>query len=287
MRWCGLVISFLILSSAATGQEDLLSILEEEVTAEEVKAIFKTTRIINGHSIENTPHRILDIKISHRFGFLKNGIYDLFGLDGATIRLGADYGLTPKLTIGFGRSTLEKVYDGYIKYKLITQQTGLRHIPINLSYVGTASVRTLRIEDPNASDLFSSRWFYTHQLLLARKFSESFSMQLMPTFVHRNLVQTNAEKNDVYAIGIGGRQKLSKRVSINFEYFYVLPDQLTDRYKNSLSFGFDIETGGHVFQLHFTNSTAMIEKGFVAETLGDWGEGEIHFGFNISRVFSL
>ncbi|MDH3649934.1 MAG: DUF5777 family beta-barrel protein, partial [Saprospiraceae bacterium] len=104
---------------------------------------------------------------------------------------------------------------------------------------------------------------------------------------HRNLVETNDERNDVFALGIGGRQKLSKRVSINFEYFYVLPDYLAEKYRNSLSFGFDIETGGHVFQLHFTNSTAMIEKGFVTETVGDWGDGGIHFGFNISRVFSL
>ena len=260
---------------------------EADATTEEVRAIFKTTRIINGHSIENTPARILDVKISHRFGFIKNGIYDLFGLDGATIRIGADYGVSPTLSIGFGRSTLEKVYDGYIKYKILTQKSGATSFPASISYVGTAAIRSLRIEDPNASDLFSSRLFYTHQLLVARKFSESFSLQIMPTFVHRNLVETNDERNDVFALGIGGRQKLSKRVSINFEYFYVLPDYLAEKYRNSLSFGFDIETGGHVFQLHFTNSTAMIEKGFVTETVGDWGDGGIHFGFNISRVFSL
>ena len=160
-------------------------------------------------------------------------------------------------------------------------------MPVSMSYVTTAAIHTLRFEDPEASNLFQSRLFYTHQILIARKFSEGFSFQLMPTFVHRNLVQTHEESHDVLAIGFGGRQKISKRVSVNVEYFYVLPDQLADRFRNSLSIGFDIETGGHVFQLHFTNSTSMIEKGFIAETVGDWLDGGIHFGFNVSRVFAL
>jgi hypothetical protein len=153
--------------------------------------------------------------------------------------------------------------------------------------LGTAAISTLKYEDPEASNLFQSRLFYSHELLVARKFSEAFSLQLMPSVVHRNLVQTHSEANDVWAIGLGGRQKISKRVSLNLEYYYVLPDQLDDRYKNSFSVGFDIETGGHVFQLHFTNSTSMVSKGFITETVGDWFDGGVHFGFNISRVFTL
>ncbi len=289
MRW---VLIFLMTTNFCVwtvSQEDLLAMLEEEQTEEVsfVEAIFKTSRIINGHSIENTPEGILDIKISHRFGFLENGLYDLFGLDAATIRIGADWGLTNRLTIGAGRSSLEKTYDLYAKYHFIRQKTGAKSTPVGLSYIGTAAVNTLRFEDPDASNLFSSRLYYTHQLLVARKFSESFSLQIMPTFLHRNLVQTKEEKNDVIAFGIGGRQKISRRVSINLEYYYVLPDQIADNYRNSFSIGFDIETGGHVFQLHFTNSTSMIYKGFIAETVGDWFDGGIHFGFNLSRVFSL
>ena len=271
-------------------QEDLLALLEEEESAESTtysEAIFKSSRIINGHSIENTPARILDIRISHRFGFINNGFYDLFGLDAATIRIGADWGISDRLTIGGGRSSLEKTYDLFAKYRILRQSTGKKKTPLSLSYFVSGAINTLRFQDPDASNLSSSRLYYSHQLLIARKFSESFSLQLSPTLVHRNLVLTRDEEHDVLALGIGGRQKLSKRVSINLEYYYVLPNQLANRYRNSFSVGFDIETGGHVFQLHFTNSTSMINKGFVTETVGDWSDGGIHFGFNISRVFTL
>ncbi|MBK8506597.1 MAG: hypothetical protein IPL46_33025 [Saprospiraceae bacterium] len=269
-----------------SAQEDLLSLLQEQVTTEYTSAIFKTSRIINGHSIENTPRGIVDIKISHRFGFINNGVYDFFGLDGATIRIGGDFGITDRISVGIGRSSLEKMYDTYGKIRLLKQSSGKRKIPIGVSYIGSVSINTLKFEDPEASNLFQSRLFYSHQLLIARKFNEDFSVQIMPTVVHRNLVQTHSEKHDVLAFGIGGRQKLSKRMSLNLEYYYVLPDQLAERYKNSLSLGFDIETGGHVFQLHFTNSTSMVYKGFITETVGDWLDGGIHFGFNLSRVFT-
>lgn len=282
--WCFL---FFLIPVALHGQEDLLSLLEEEETVELTSAIFKSSRIINSHSIENTPKGILDVRISHRFGFVNSGLYDLFGLDGATIRIGGDFGISDRIAVGFGRSSLEKMYDVYGKVKLLRQSSGKLKIPLGITYVVTSSINTLRFEDPDASNLFQSRLYYAHQLLFARKFSEGFSLQIMPTLVHRNLVQTHDENHDVWALGIGGRQKLSKRVSLNFEYFYVLPDQLADQYRNSLSIGFDIETGGHVFQLHFTNSTSMVYKGFIGETLGNWLDGDFHFGFNLSRVFTL
>ena len=128
---------------------------------------------------------------------------------------------------------------------------------------------------------------YSFQLIVGRKFSDRFTVQLNPGVVHRNLVSSIDDPNDVIHISGGARVKLSKRIAINGEYFYVLPDQLPVDYRNSLSMGFDIETGGHVFQLHFTNSTAMYERGFITETVGDWGNGDIHFGFNISRVFTV
>jgi hypothetical protein len=124
-------------------------------------------------------------------------------------------------------------------------------------------------------------------VIIGRKFSNGFSFQVSPSLVHRNLVATHEESNNVYALGFAGRVKLNKRLSINAEYIYVFPDQLAEEYRNSLSIGFDIETGGHVFQLHFTNSTSMIEKGFIAETVGNWADGGVHFGFNISRVFNV
>jgi len=284
-----MLISLFLLTGESQAQEDLLALLEEEQvdTKEFVTAAFKTSRIINGHSIENTPRNILDIKISHRFGFINNGFYDIFGLDGATIRIGGDWGVTDRLTIGGGRSSLEKTYDFYGKYLLLRQSRGKKSFPFSMSYLGTAAINTLRIEDPNAVNFFQSRLFYSHEILIARKFSEGFSLQLTPVVVHRNIVKTHGEQNDVLSLGFGARQKVSKRVSINLEYFYVFPDQIDPRYKNSLSIGCDIETGGHVFQLHFTNSTSMISKGYLTESTGDWSQGEIHFGFNVSRVFNV
>lgn len=273
---------------ALNGQnEDLLSLLGEEKTTDYVNASFKTNRVVNLHSLENTAPGVLDFKISHRFGTVNGGFYDLFGLDNSSIRLGFEYGLADALAIGVGRSSFEKAYDGFIKYKFLRQSTGKRTMPITAALLLSSSIQTLKWANPDRPNLFSSRLYYTTQLILGRKFSESFTLQLSPTLVHRNLVQTAEEKNDVYALGTAGRIKLSKRVALTAEYIYLLPDQVTSDIKNSLSIGFDIETGGHVFQLHCSNSTSMVEKGFIAETTNSWTDGGIHFGFNISRVFTL
>lgn len=287
-----IVYSFLILSFITAtnliAQDDLLSLLgpEEEVT-EYADASFKTNKVINLHSLESTAAGVLDFKINHRFGFINGGAYEFFGLDNATIRLGLDYGITNRLTIGIGRSSLEKAVDGYIKFKLLRQSTGKRNMPITLALLATSAIQTLKWAEPDRENLFTSRLYYTFQMILGRKFSDRFSLQISPTVVHRNLVATRAEKNDVYGLGVGGRVKLTKRVALNVEYTYVLPDQIAPQYTNGLSLGFDIETGGHVFQLHFTNSTGMIEKAFFTENTGNWSNGDIHFGFNISRVFTL
>ncbi|MBK8054534.1 MAG: hypothetical protein IPK35_15035 [Saprospiraceae bacterium] len=277
------ICSFLSLYS----QEDMLSLLGEDKTTDYVNASFKTNRVINLHSLENTAGGVLDFKISHRFGTLNGGFYELFGLDNSSIRLGFEYGLSDLITVGVGRSSFEKAYDGFVKYKFLRQSTGEKNMPITAALLLTSSIQTLKWADPERENYFSSRLYYTTQLILGRKFSESFTFQLSPTMVHRNLFKTNTEKNDVYALGAGGRIKLSKRVALNAEYIYLLPDQVASDIKNSLSIGFDIETGGHVFQLHCSNSTSMIEKGFIAETANSWSDGGIHFGFNISRVFTL
>ena len=272
---------------AFSQEEDLLSLLPEEETVNLVTSSFKANRVVNLHSLENTAGGELDIKISHRFGFISGGLYELFGLDQASIRIGGDYGITDRLMVGAGRSSYEKTYDGFIKYKFLRQSTGAKNTPLTMAVLSTMAIKTLKPSDPNRENYFSSNLYYTFQLILGRKFSESFSLQLSPTLVHRNLVATIEEENDVFALGVAGRIKLSKRTSLNVEYIYVLPGQLAEQYRNSLSIGFDIETGGHVFQLHFTNSTSMIEKGFVTETIGNWADGDIHFGFNISRTFSV
>jgi len=287
MRTIFLIFFVLSFSFIYAQEEDLLSLLGEEEVTDFATAAFKTNRVINLHSIESTAGGVLDIKISHRFGFLNGGLYELFGLDAASIRIGGDYGITDNITVGFGRSSYEKTLDGFLKYRFLRQSSGKKKMPITASLLASSAIKTIKFQNPDRENYFSSRMYYTWQLILGRKFSNVFSFQLSPTVVHRNLVRTLEEKNDVYALGAATRIKLNNRLAINAEYIYVLNDPLAPGYRNSLSIGLDIETGGHVFQLHFTNSTSMIEKGFITETIGNWADGDIHFGFNVSRVFTV
>ncbi|MBL0357791.1 MAG: hypothetical protein IPP72_13300 [Chitinophagaceae bacterium] len=270
---------------------DLMAQLEKESDSKNATnyttATFKTTRLVNGHTVENVGKGVLDVKISHRFGTLNKGGYEFFGLDNATMRLGLDYGINRYLMVGIGRSTFQKTFDGLVKIKLLRQSTGKRNMPITLSYIGTAALMSLKWADTSRKNYFSSRLSYTHQLIIARKFSEGTSLQLMPTYIHRNLAVLATDPNDLYAIGIGGRQKLTKRLSFNVEYYYQIPGYRIEGTTNPLSVGFDIETGGHVFQLHFTNSTGMTERNFITGTTGKWEKGDVLFGFNISRVFTI
>ncbi len=275
-----------------TQEDDLMGMLDEEKAPNGrkayVNATFKATRIINGHSIENVGYGVLDFRISHRFGPVNQGISDFFGLDGATTRLGFDYGITDWLMIGIGRSSYQKEVDGFFKAKVL-RQTESGSMPLSLSVVGAAGIQTMKAPEVPAGAEYhlTNRLAYTGQLLLARKFSNRFSLQLMPTLVHYNLVPTAAEKNNVLAMGIGGRIKLSQRISLTGEYYYTLDDTRLNGTRNALSVGLDIETGGHVFQLLFTNATGMSERTFIGQTTGDWGNSDIHFGFNISRVFTI
>ena len=246
---------------------------------------FYDTRIVNGHSVETNNKGVLKFIISHRFGEINGGPSELWGLDNSTIRFGLDYGITHKWTIGVGRSSFEKTYDAYLKAKLIEQKDG--GAPITLVGMSNVAINTLPFQDPDAANFFSNRLFYTHQILLARRFNDRFSLQLMPSIVHRNLVEESIENNDVYAIGTAARYVVSKRLTINVEYYYTLPDQLRPEFTNSLAIGVDIETKGHVFQLTLSNSRGMIEKFFISETRGKWGDGDIHLGFNISRDFKI
>jgi len=278
-----------------SAQDDLLSLLGEEKTTDYATASFKTNRVVNGHSIENTAPGVLDFKISHRFSQMRQGIYDIFGLDGASIRFGFDYGITDRLMIGVGRSSKEKIIDGFAKYKILRQSSGAKNMPVTLSYLIDAQIKTVKFSDAERDNKFSSRLYYTHQLLIGRKFNERLTLQLMPTLVHRNLTTIPEDANDVFAIGAAGRIKLTKRVTLNAEYYYVPDGQIATLFANSLSVGVDIETGGHVFQLHVTNSPDMTYKGFITETQEDWffkgTDGRmlsgLRLGFNISRVFTV
>ncbi|MEN8137611.1 MAG: DUF5777 family beta-barrel protein [Bacteroidota bacterium] len=285
-------ILVLLIPLLSFGQDQNLDELMERETGNEKSyesAVFKATRVINGHSVEQMKAKHLDFRISHRFGELNGGAYELFGLDQATIHLSFEYGINDWLMVGLGRSNLQKTYDGFVKLKLLKQTAGSNSIPVFLSYMGSTELISTKWADPERDNLFSSRLTYVHQLLIARKFNERLSLQLSPTLVHKNLTPTESDPNDLFSIGVSGRYKISKRVSLNAEYFYTFrPEDASVDYKNALSIGVDIETGGHVFQIMLTNAQAMREGGFIWGTNNhNWSDGGIHLGFNISRVFAF
>ncbi len=283
-------------------QDDLMNMLDEENPQKPtpVYATFKSTRIINLHSNETMKKKHLDFRIQHRFAPVDMspenwyGLYDMFGLDGAQIRLAMEYGITDKLMIGGGRSTVDKTYDGFLKYKIVEQSRGKKSFPVSIVYFGNMAVNTLKWTDPTRQEFFSSRLSYTNQLIITRKFNDFISLCVSPTLVHYNTVQTKSQPNDIFAIGLGTSIKITRSVRFNIEYIPRIngrdepaqPDG-TPIYYDAFGIGFDFETGGHVFQIHFTNATGMIEQYFIARNTSPTNFSQVRFGFNLSRTFSF
>ncbi|GHU57822.1 MAG: hypothetical protein GTN67_01145 [Hydrotalea flava] len=267
-----------------------LSMLNDSVAAHAkttyVTGTFKGNHIVNMQTVESPAKGAMYFLIMHRFGALNSGAYNLFGLDNATLRLGFDYGITDLLSVGVGRTSLDKAFDGYVKYKFVRQTDGSNKIPVTADILLGVSNYTQRYPDKPYLDA-SYRTVYTAQFLVARKFKK-YSLQIVPTFLHYNLVPTAQDANNIFAIGIGGRVKLTNRMSITSEYNYLPPNQVVSMtVYNSLSFAWEIETGGHVFQLVFSNSQGMTEPYYITRTAGSWANGDIYFGFNISRNFNI
>ena len=281
----------LAVAGPARAQDDLLKELEKQTTdstrREVVAATFKATHIINSQSVETPGNGTLAFLIQHRFGTLNSGAYEFFGLDQAVLRLGFEYGITDRLAVGIGRSSQGKTFDSSLKYRALQQTTGSRPMPVSVTLFASAAITTLKFNASTTERTTASRVDYAYQALIARKFSSALSVQLMPTLIHRNYVATSAMQNDVYALGAGLRQKLTKRLALTADYFYVLPGNTADSYFNALGLGVDIETGGHVFQLHFTNAKGMREKFFVPQTDGNFFDGDIYFGFTVARNFTI
>ncbi len=270
---------FSILSFTLNAQDLLDQLKEPEGKPEPVGSIFKGTRIINGQSVETRGKGNLDVLISHRFGRLNSGAYNLFGLDDSNVRLGLEYAFTDRISMGFGRNSLNKVYDSYLKYRFLDQKKN--GFPLTLAWVFDLSVNSLK--RPELPMNFQRRLSFVNQLLIARKLSPAVSLQLMPSVLHRNLVPTEEIPNTLWLLGVGGRVMVSKRVGITGEYYYSSQDQLEGQ--NSLGLGVEIDTGGHIFQLHFTNTAAMTPSAFLPPIQGNFFDGDIHFGFNVFRSF--
>jgi len=282
-----LVISFLFGFIALKSQD-----------AEPVYHTFNSTRVINAHSTETLWKKELDFRVGHRFGDIAGaagGVQSAFGLDNsADISIGFEYGLTNDLDIGLtrykGAGPYTQLFEGYAKYKFIRQTS---KTPISL--VGIAKVYTTGMNastDSTSANYFTEyahRMSYAYQLILARKFSERFSFQIMPTYVHRNFVAFD-DANDRIAMGAGFRFQVTKLIGVIGEYHYVLKDDglaMSEQLKDPIGLGIEFNTGGHVFQVNFTNSRGFSEVQYISATTSDITDGEYRLGFTISRIFKL
>lgn len=278
-----IVAMFLMLPAIA--QESLLKEMEDSIPpGEKVTAAFKSTRVINAHSIEMLHKGNLDFRILHRFGNVNDGVKEWFGLDNASMRMSFDYGLTNNIMIGIGRSTFRKEIDYFLKARLLQQSTGPRAMPISL-LVALGSTIWTESAAPYKTNVTDRTAHYV-QLIAGRKFNERFSLQLSPILLHRNLIEPWDTDNTIFAVGGGARYKVSKRIAFTLDYHHAL-NGLPSKNTDPLSVGVDIETGGHVFQLHFSNVVGMNERAYVTQTTDEFFKGDIRFGFNLSRIFKV
>ncbi len=267
--------------ATAYGQEDLLSELDStQVEDTYASAAFKGLQIVTLQTTKMAAKKEFYFVVSHRFGSVKDGISEFFGLDQATTKLGGIYGVTNWLSVSVSRHTLSKMYETGIKYRLARQS---KDFPVDIVGYNTIDINTLLEKEDYPKIEFADRLSYITQFLISRKVSDKLSLELVPSFIHKNLYNPAIENDEQFSLGAGGRMKLTKRLSVNMEYMYNFDKP--DFYVNPLSVGLDIETGGHVFQLIFSNSQAMTESGYVTNAAGDWGKGDFFFGFNLYRVF--
>lgn len=270
-------------SISLLAQDDLLDELEDEATPETfVSPAFKAMRIMNLQSTKVAAKNDFYLYVSHRFGTLDDGLTTFFGFDNANTRIQLVYGLFEGWQFGISRESLRKTYALSTKMKLKDQTDSF---PVTLVGYATANINTQVRKDRFPFLTFEDRLSYTTQLLISRRFNNSFSLELAPSYVRHNLTLESSQKHDQFAMGIGGRLKVSKRMSINMDYAYNFSRADDTAFRNPLTIGVDIETGGHVFQLLFSNAQSTNEPGFLSYGEGDWGDGDIFFGFNIVRVF--
>lgn len=275
-------------------QDDLLSEIDTTATNETVASAFKSLKIVNLESTKLAAKGDFYFIVAHRFGFIDKGFDDFFGLDNANTQLKFLYGVNDWLTVHIGRSGFQETYDLAAKYRLYAQKEN--GFPVTVVGFNSLAINSELKEEDFPKLQFENRLSYVAQVLISRKFSEKLSLEIAPSVFHENtlrdlldvnnaLILPNPQDNTQFAIGLGGRYKLTNRWSVNVDYAAHLNRASQSNYKNPLSIGVDLETGGHVFQMHFTNAQAMHETGYLGQTVGDWSDGKIAFGFNLVRVF--
>lgn len=276
------------------GQDDLLSEIDTTATDVTVESAFKSLKIVNLESTKLAAKDDFYFIVAHRFGFIDKGFDDFFGLDNANTQLKFLYGVNDWLTVHIGRSGFQETYDLAAKYRLYAQKEN--GFPVTIVGFNSVAINSELKEEDYPNLKFENRLSYVAQVLISRKFSDKLSLEIAPSVFHENtlrdildennaVILPNPQDNTQFAVGLGGRYKLTSRWSVNVDYAAHLNRASQSNYKNPLSIGVDLETGGHVFQMHFTNAQAMHETGYLGQTVGDWSKGEIAFGFNLVRVF--
>ena len=276
------ILLLLLFPIAVSAQDDLLNEIDTAATQKsKVESAFKGLKIVNLESTKLAAKGDLYFIVAHRFSSIKDGFEGAYGLDNAVTQLKFTYGLNDWFTVSGARSEL--AYDFSGKYLLKSQMTD--GFPFAIVGFTSLAINNILKESNYPKMNFNNRLIYVGQILVSRKFSDKLSLELAPTFFHENFVIDDNQDNSQYAIGMGGRYKFAKRWSVNIDYAAHLNRASTSQFKDPLSIGVDLETGGHVFQMHFSNSQGIHEAGFLGNTTGDWGKGEIFFGFNLLRVF--
>ncbi|WP_167611512.1 DUF5777 family beta-barrel protein [Maribellus sediminis] len=264
-----LVIFLVFVSGALAAQDD------------EVKNAFQGNRLVNGQSTNLSKDGELDLLIQHRFGDISGGLYELFGLDLASMRLGFEYGLGNNLNLGIGRSTWLKTYDAFAKYSFVQQNSSF---PFSAVLSAGGSVPTIRDYFPDEYDQFSDKFSWNAQLHLSKTMG-SFALQLSPGFMKTGYLTDVGDDLSMFTLGTGAAVRISKKVSANLEYLIPFDDEIPG--DNALSLGVDIDTGGHLFQLVLSNNNRMFDQAVYTNTTGNWGDGHLYFGFNLIRKFKL
>ena len=276
-----LLLLSMLSSALAFSQEDLLKDIDTiKTNTESSQPAFKALQIVTGQSTKLSAKNEWYIVVAHRFGDISTGFKNFFGLDDASTKLGVIYGATDWLSLNLSRETNQKTFELGGKYRLLRQNDSF---PVDVVGYNVMAINTDLDKDNYPHLQFGDRLSYLTQALNSRRFSDDFSLQLTPSYVHKNLYEPNIEDKNQFLAGLGGRYKISKRISINAEYFVNFDNH--SFYKNPLSLGMDIETGGHVFQLLFSNSQLNSDIGYLTNATGNWGKGHIYFGFNLYRVF--
>lgn len=276
-----IVLFFFLIPTIIIAQEDLLAGMDSVPKNQPVESAFKALKIVNLESTKLAAKGDLYLVVAHRFSSIKDGAEGFWGLDNAVTQIKFLYGVTKWLTISGARS--EQAFDFSAKYRFQEQMKD--GFPVTIVGFNSLGFNNQMKESIYPKMTFSDRIIYVSQVLVSRKMSKKLSLQLSPTYFHENFVVNDLQDNAQYALGLGGRYKLTNRLSVNVDYAAHFNRTSTSTFNDPLSIGVDLETGGHVFQMHFSNSQGIHEAGFLGNTTGDWGTGDIFFGFNLLRVF--